>query len=255
MKTKIAIIGGSGLDDFEVFTQDLSNVATLYGAHASGLKQGVLNGVDCVFIPRHGQQHELPPHKINYRANIHRLKQLGVEAIMAINVVGGITEAMAPETLVVPDQIIDYTYGREQTFFDGIDYSDTFTAGKLVDHIDFSYPYSHRLRQQIINSLKHQQVRFVERAVYGCTQGPRLESGAEISRLKQDTCDIVGMTAMPEAALARELGIEYASLCLVVNWAAGVSQETLNIDDIMKTCSQGMTTIKQLLPSLCTSIA
>jgi len=255
MTSTIAIIGGSGLDDFEAFAPEPIKLATPYGQHASGVKQGLLNGVDCVFLPRHGQHHEQPPHKVNYRANIHLLKQLGVRSIIAINVVGGITEAMKPKALVIPDQIIDYSHTREQTFFDGLDYGDRFTQGTRVEHIDFTYPYSPHLREQLLKFFADEQIDAVTRGVYGCTQGPRLESAAEIQRLGQDGCDIVGMTAMPEAALARELGIDYVSLCLVVNWGAGIVEETLKIEDIMQTCAEGMVQIKGLLPNLCAHLA
>ena len=251
MTAKIAIIGGSGLDDFEAFESQTIVQATPYGEHASGVKQGCLNGVECVFLPRHGQQHEQAPHKVNYRANIHLLKQLGVHSIIAINVVGGITEKMAPKALVIPDQIIDYTHSREQTFFDGLSNNDPFIKDGRVEHIDFTYPYTPQLREQLIGFFVDNQIDTVNHGVYACTQGPRLESAAEIQRLKKDGCDIVGMTAMPEATLARELNIDYVSLCLVVNWGAGLTDEVLDIKDIMQTCAEGMSHIKQFLPALC----
>lgn len=255
MTTPIAIIGGSGLDDFDGFknTKTLS-VTTPYGDHASGAKQGELNGQHCVFLPRHGQSHELPPHKVNYRANIHLLKQYGVKSIVAVNVVGGISADMKPEALVLPKQIIDYSYGREHTFYDGHNYQDVFTKGKSVEHIDFSYPYSAHLRKKIEHFLELKSIPFVNYGVYGCTQGPRLETQAEIKRMQQDGCDVVGMTAMPEAALARELDMDYVSLCLVVNWAAGITEQVLEIKEIMQVCDRGMGTIKTLLPELIASL-
>jgi len=253
--TKLAIIGGSGLDNFEDFKQsEAVRLDTPYGYPASGIKQGLLNDVPCVFLPRHGQQHEWPPHKVNYRANIHLLKQLGVESIIAINVVGGITSSMSPKTLVIPDQIIDYTYGREHTLYDTGDYGDAFAGGKTFEHIEFSYPYSPGLRTQLIDFLQRHNIPFVGQGTYGCTQGPRLETQAEISRLHRDGCDIVGMTAMPEAALARELGIDYVSICVVVNWAAGITKDTLEMESIVQVCAESMETIKGLLPTLCVSI-
>lgn len=256
MTHKIAIIGGSGLDSFSGFENSTPvKISTPYGDHASGVKQGSLHRIDCVFMPRHGKEHELPPHKVNYRANIHALKQLGVESIIAINVVGGISHGMAPKTWVVPDQIIDYTYSREQTYFDGRAYDDIFTEDKIVDHIDFSYPYSILLRKNLISILRKQKDNIIEYGVYGCTQGPRLETAAEITRLKKDGCDIVGMTAMPEAALARELAMDYVSICLVVNWAAGISNDILELDAIMQICHQEMEKLQKLLPDLCSSLA
>lgn len=236
----LAIIGGSGLNQFpELEILDEKQVNTPYGDCSAPLTIAKLNNRRLVFLPRHGQAHKLPPHQINYRANIWALKQVGVTRVLAINAVGGINSEMGPGTFVVPHQIIDYTYGREQSF--------NLLCEGYVNHIDFTHPYSALMRQQLLSSLSAAGLSFVKQGVYACTQGPRLETGAEIIRLQRDGCDLVGMTAMPEAALARELGLEYVSLCLVVNWAAGVADDELSMEEILKTLAAGMADIKKTI--------
>jgi 5'-methylthioinosine phosphorylase len=181
----------------------------------------------------------VPPHRVNYRANIWALKQLGVAQIIAVNAVGGITADTPPLTLVLPDQIIDYSSGREHTFFDGDD--------GQVSHVDFSWPYSAQLRGILMQAGLQQGQPLLAAATYGSTNGPRLESAAEITRLRQDGCNVVGMTGMPEAVLARELEIGYACLALVVNWAAGVEDKAISMEDIMANVEQGMHQVKSLL--------
>ena len=236
----LAIIGGSGLSQFpelEIISEE--RIVTPYGECSAPLMIARLQRRQLVFLPRHGQGHKLPPHNINYRANLWALKEAGVTHILAVNAVGGIHPAMAPGTFVVPHQIIDYTYGREQSF--------NFVTEGYVNHIDFTQPYSQSMRQQLIASLLSANLPFQSQGVYACTQGPRLETAAEILRLQRDGSDLVGMTAMPEAALARELGLEYAALCLVVNWAAGLASEELSIDDIMTTLAAGMVDVKNTI--------
>lgn len=224
---KIAFIGGSGfqhLSGFELLSQQV--VETAYGQPSSPITLVSMGQSAVAFLPRHGEGHVLAPHKINYRANIQALKQLGVEDIVAVNAVGGIHPDMMPGSFVVPHQLIDYTYGREQTFFDGV--------GQPLKHIEFSQPYSHTIRQVLYEVCRRELSQSVfDFGVYGCTQGPRLETAAEIAKLKGDGCDIVGMTSMPEAALARELGINYATLCIVVNWCAGIGDEEILLASIM----------------------
>lgn len=178
------------------------------------------------FLPRHAKGHNVPPHKVNYRANLWALKTLGVKRIFAINAVGGIGQQCGPGVLVVPDQIIDYTYGREHTFAD--------TLEGVESHIDFTWPYDEPLRQVLLSAAKAQGENMLANGCYACTQGPRLETAAEIRRLARDGNTLVGMTAMPEAALARELGIQYASLCIVANWAAGLTEAPIAIPEMMK---------------------
>ena len=237
----LAIIGGSGLyslgEDF-----DLSETAardTPYGETSADILLGRWQGNRLAFLPRHGPRHRVPPHRINYRANIRALQQLGVDRVVAVNAVGGISQNMPPLTLVLPDQLIDYSSGREHSFFDGGD-------GE-VRHIDFSWPYSAELRGILLEVALDLAQPVQASATYGCTNGPRLETAAEIECMRRDGCDIVGMTGMPEAALARELEIEYASLALVVNWAAGIEPQPISMQQIMANMEQGIEQIKILL--------
>lgn len=236
-----AIIGGSGLyslgDEFELEAQVTRN--TIYGNTSSDILIGTWNSRPIAFLPRHGPGHRVPPHRINYRANIWALREQGVERIISINAVGGIADNMPPTTLVLPDQIIDYSSGREASFFDGED--------GVVKHVDFTWPYSHELRLLIAETARHTGIHLVNGATYACTNGPRLETAAEISRLCNDGCHIVGMTGMPEAVLARELEIEYASLALVVNWAAGIEDRPIAMEEILRNMEQGLQQLKPLL--------
>lgn len=249
--TLTAIIGGSGFDTFDTLVvNDAVFRETPYGPHSGPILSGRLGHTPCLFLPRHGAGHHLPPHKVNYRANLWLLKELGVKRIVAFNVVGGITPNMSPDTIVIPDQIIDYTYEREHTFYDGSQKQLLGEALQHVEHVDFSSPFTQSLRKKIIEFFQEADIDIVGRGVYGCTQGPRLETEAEIERLKRDGCDIVGMTAMPEAALAKELGIDYAAIVTVVNWSAGISKEPLSMIEIMNTVKKNMNKIKTLLPDL-----
>ncbi len=243
----IAIIGGTGLTEFEELEIIQRHVllSTDLGAPSSDIVEGMLNGTRLLFLARHGHPHAVAPHKINYRANLLALQQLGAEKIIAVNAVGGIHSNAIAGHISVPHQIIDYTQGRENTFFDG--------CYKPLDHIDFSHPYDEDLRQNLLAVLASQQLvnGFSDFGVYGATQGPRLESIAEIKRLENDGCDLVGMTGMPEAALARELNIPYASLCLVVNPAAGKSEDLITMDDIHLVIKSGMNEVKATIKNLC----
>ena len=240
----LAIIGGSGFyelaQDFEL--DETAAPETPYGATSAELLLGRWHGLPLVFLPRHGPAHRVPPHRINYRANIWALHQLGVTRIISINAVGGIANHLPPLTLVVPDQIIDYTSARESSFFDGDD-------GE-VRHIDFSWPYSADLRAVLLRAAQQTGQTLVASATYGCTNGPRLESIAEITRLGKDGCHIVGMTGMPEAALSRELQIEYASLALVVNWAAGIGAREISMEEILRNMGSGMSNVIAVLVEL-----
>lgn len=241
MSSKIAVIGGTGLysmmDEFEMTRQEIIN--TPYGEVSSPLVHGMLQGKEVVFLARHGFTHRLPPHRINYRANIWMLNNVGVDKIIAVNAVGSMNQECPPESLVLPHQIIDYSWGREHTF-----YADDLTR---VVHVDFTDPYSESLRKTLINAGENCALDLVKKAVYGCTQGPRLESAAEIRRLSRDGCDIVGMTGMPEAALAREISIEYASIAVIANWAAGLSGEEISMQQIEAALQNGMQQVKTLL--------
>lgn len=236
----LAIIGGTGLTQInELRITGRQQVTTPFGEPSADYVSGELQGLPLVFLARHGDPHRIPPHLINYRANIWGLKSLGVTKIIAVAAVGGITAEMAPANLAVPHQIIDYSYGREQTFF----------AADLdhVTHIDFTCPYSPELRQRLLSAAKTAGTPAADHGTYGCTQGPRLETSAEIMRLERDGCDLVGMTGMPEAALARELGIAYASLAVIANWAAGKTEGEISMADIELNVKTGMSKVLSLL--------
>ncbi|CAD5108824.1 S-methyl-5'-thioinosine phosphorylase [Zestomonas carbonaria] len=238
--TVYAIIGGTGLTQLEGLTITAAlNVDTPYGAPSAPLLRGEYAGREVLFLARHGHPHRIPPHQVNYRANLWALKHAGAEAILAVNAVGGINAAMGTGHLCVPDQIIDYTWGREHTFF----------AGELdhVTHVDFSYPYDAGLRELLIAALAEEGCAFSDFGVYACTQGPRLESVAEIVRLERDGADIVGMTGMPEAVLARELELPYACLSLVVNPAAGKSSGIITMAEIERALADGMGQVRAVL--------
>ncbi len=242
-ETMIAIIGGTGLTSAQSFAFEAQKeMSNEYGKPSAPVLLGEMAGKQVVFLARHGFEHQIPPHRVNYRANIQALHSLGVSHIVAVNAVGGISDKMSTGSLVVPDQIIDYTYGREQSFF-----SDD---GQPVVHIDFSWPFSGTLRENILIAARNLRLPIRNRAVYGCTQGPRLETAAEIQRLARDGCDIVGMTLMPEAALARELNIPYASVSFVANWAAGLTDAPLSMQEIEHQINQSMVDIKELLEEI-----
>jgi 5'-deoxy-5'-methylthioadenosine phosphorylase len=231
--THLAIIGGTGLTQLGGLTiSKRDTLATPYGAPSADFITGELYGKSVVFLARHGNPHRIPPHKINYCANIWGLKQLGVERIVAVAAVGGITTAMAPAHIAIPDQLIDYSYGRKHTFFEDDDFP--------VTHIDFTFPYHPKLRAKLIAAAQYAGVSISETATYGCTQGPRLETIAEIKRMEQDGCDLVGMTGMPEAGLAKELGIDYAAISVIANWAAGKSEGEITMSEIEHNLHLGM---------------
>lgn len=241
--SKIAIIGGTGMtsiNNLEIIGREV--VHTKFGEPSGPITRGKLAGHEVLFLARHGYGHTIPPHKINYRANIAALKDAGVEKIIAINAVGGITEQMLPEALVVPDQIIDYTWSRTNTFFE--------EGLEQVVHIDFTNPYCELLRQEIFKASSQCGINVVDQATYAATQGPRLETTAEIKRLETDGCDLVGMTGMPEASLARELDLCYASICVVANMAAGKGLAEITMEEIDKNLHKGMEDVRTLLEKL-----
>ena len=217
--TDTALIGGSGFEELAGFQAERrAVVATPWGAPSDALVFGRLGARRWVFLSRHGAHHAIPPHLVNYRANLWALRQAGVKRIVALAAVGGISAALRPGSVLIPHQIIDYTWGRAHTFFDHP--TSEGVAGGL-QHVEFSDPYSEAVRGEIIAAAKKAGVSVTVQGVYAATQGPRLETAVEINRLERDGADVVGMTAMPEAALARELGIEYAAIAMVVNPAAG----------------------------------
>ncbi|EIJ33303.1 S-methyl-5'-thioinosine phosphorylase [Thiothrix nivea] len=243
MSIEFAVIGGTGLTEIEgleVIHREV--VHTPYGEPSGPVTHGMIEGKRIAFLARHGYTHTIPPHRVNYRANLWALKSLGVEKVVAIAAVGGITPEMQPTRLAIPDQIIDYTYGRAHTFFeDGLTH---------VTHIDFSHPYCAEMRTALLAAGECANLDVVPRGTYAATQGPRLETAAEIARLERDGCDLVGMTAMPEASLARELGLCYASCAVVANWAAGKDSEEITMDEIRDNLITGMANVRALLRAL-----
>ncbi|GAB2657403.1 S-methyl-5'-thioinosine phosphorylase [Arenimonas aestuarii] len=223
----LAVIGGTGLYRLAALA-DVQAVEgdTPYGAPSGPVRVGRLAGRRVAFLARHGEGHSLPPHRVNYRANLWRLKDLGARRVLALNTVGGITDAYGPQVLGLPDQLIDYTWGRTSSFWDG--------EGGEVLHVDFGEPYSPSLRADVLAAANKAGVALVDGGCYGATQGPRLETRAEIARLRRDGCDLVGMTGMPEAGLARELGLDYACLAIVANWAAGCGDAAeITLDEVL----------------------
>lgn len=237
---KIAIIGGTGLTALEgIKVNETKELKTPYGNPSHALIHSVFGEKEIIFLPRHGDPHRIPPHKINYRANIYALKKSGVQSIIAVNAVGGVTSEMYPCRPIVPNQIIDYTYLRKHTYFE--------TDLKQVTHIDFTHPYCEKLRHHIIQAANNAKIDIQKHGTYGIAQGPRLETIAEVKRMEKDGCDIVGMTGMPEASLARELEIDYVCLSLVVNWGAGKSEEKITMKIIENNLKTGMSKIKTIL--------
>lgn len=239
----LAIIGGTGvdaLDGLEVLREH--RLQTPFGEPSRAIQEGRLGDTTLLFLQRHGSLGAIPPHQINYRANLWALKTLGAGGIVAINAVGGITASMRPGRLLIPDQIIDYTWGREHSFDDGRD-------GALM-HIDFTEPYERKLRMALLAAADRVGIPHEAAGVHGVTQGPRLETAAEIRRMARDGCDVVGMTGMPEAALARELDLPYACVCMVVNTAAGLGDIPLTIAMMRATLVQEAAVVRQLLSEL-----
>ncbi|MDK2124339.1 S-methyl-5'-thioinosine phosphorylase [Parachitinimonas caeni] len=219
----LAIIGGTGLTRLKnLQISHRQVIRTPYGEPSGALTFGSINDHHVVFLARHGYGHTIPPHEINYRANIWALAEQKVKRVVAVATVGGIRDDMPPGTIVLPDQLIDYTWGRKHTFFDGGD--------KPVTHIDFTEPYCPQLRARILKAAKATKQKVIDGGVYAATQGPRLETAAEINRIADDGGHLVGMTGMPEASLARELGISYAPISVVANWAAGRGDSKHRID-------------------------
>lgn len=242
----LAVIGGTGLyklaalENVESFERD-----TPYGAASGPVRIGGFAGHRIAFLARHGEGHSIPPHRINYRANLWLLKEAGARRVVAVNAVGGITERWGPRVLGVPDQLIDYTWGRISTLCE--------EPGSEVLHVDFGDPYTPALRRQVIAAAAQAGVALVDGGCYGATQGPRLETRAEIARMRRDGCDLVGMTGMPEAGLARELGLEYACLAIVANWAAGagpVVGEVITLQDVLDNVAVAMGGVPELLRRL-----
>jgi 5'-methylthioinosine phosphorylase len=236
----IAIIAGTGLSALEgLEITRRESVETPYGDPSAALTHGVLCGREVAFLARHGDRHTIPPHRVNYRANLWALRHAAVERVIAVAAVGGIRGDMTPGSLAFPDQIIDYTWSRAHTLYDG--------DPSRVAHIDFTEPYCAELRAVLIRCAKQARLDAIGSGTYGATQGPRLETAAEIARMKNDGCDMVGMTGMPEASLARELDLCYATCAVIANRAAGLSAGPITMDIVEANLRAGMAKLRRLL--------
>ena len=240
-----AVIGGSGLSrlaNIEVVSRKVCR--TPYGEPSGPLTFGRIQGRDVLFLARHGYGHSIAPHEVNYRANIWALKEEGAQRIVSVASVGGIRADLSPGVLVLPDQLIDYTWGRRSSYFEG--------PGAPVTHVDFTQPYSTALAARILAAAAARGERMVKGAVYATTQGPRLETAAEIARIERDGADIVGMTGMPEAVLARELDVEYAAIGVIANFAAGKgdSKESIALDAIEAVLREAMERVHRIIERL-----
>ncbi|HEX6928188.1 MAG TPA: S-methyl-5'-thioinosine phosphorylase [Gammaproteobacteria bacterium] len=244
--SEIAIIGGTGLanlPELEITGREV--IYTPYGEPSGPVLHGRLGGCDITFLARHGYGHTIPPHKVNYRANLWALKSIGVKRIVSVAAVGGIRSDMAPGKIAFPEQIIDYTYDRFHTFFE--------TELEHVTHIDFTEPYCPECRGILVNAARAVKLDAVESGTYGAMQGPRLETAAEINRLERDGCDMVGMTGMPETALARELELSYATIAVIANWAAGRGELAIHAD-IERNLRTAMSKVTVLLAAALSSL-
>ncbi|MBN2653897.1 MAG: S-methyl-5'-thioadenosine phosphorylase [Nitrospirae bacterium] len=235
----IGLISGSGLyeiDGLKVCGE--KPVETQFGAPSAPYRLGEIESIPVTFLPRHGFPHSIPPHKVNYRANIQGFKLLGIDRIIAVTAVGSINPDIKPGSIIIPDQIIDFTYGsRESTFYD---------SGKVV-HVDFTEPYCREMRSSIISAAHKTDINVYERGSYICVNGPRLETAAEIEFFRRSGADIVGMTAMPEAVLSRELEICYCGICIATNFAAGITNERLTTSEVIETMNASTERLKTLL--------
>ena len=246
MTIELAVIGGTGVYALgELAGVESHQPVTPYGAPSGPVRVGMYAGKRVAFLARHGEGHSLPPHRINYRANLAALKAVGAQRVLALNTVGGIGERYGPRVLACPEQLIDYTWGRVSTLCED--------PGTEVLHVDFGDPYTPSLRRDVIDAAQRVGVAVVDGGCYGATQGPRLETKAEIARLRRDGCDLVGMTGMPEAGLARELGLDYACLAIVANWAAGAGpdpDEVITLQDVLDNVAAAMDDAARVLRAM-----
>lgn len=242
----LAIIGGSGLTSLGNMEVTRRRVArTPYGEPSGALTLGHIGKCDVIFLARHGYGHTIAPHEVNYRANLWALKEAGASEVVSVASVGAIRDSISPGALLIPHQVIDYTWGRHSTFFEG--------RGVPVNHIDFTEPYSRSVRAKLLEAARACGERVLDGGVYAATQGPRLESAAEINRLERDGADVVGMTGMPEAALAREISLEYATVAVVANFAAGRgdSQRAVPLEKIGAVLEEAMGRVRRVIEKLC----
>jgi 5'-methylthioadenosine phosphorylase len=237
----LAIIGGTGLTRLSTLAVAHREVVrTPYGDPSAAMLFGEIAGRPAMFLARHGHGHTIPPHRVNYRANLWALRARGATAVLGVASVGAIRGAL-PGALVLPHQLIDYTQGRESTFYDGGEHK--------VVHIDFTHPYSPALRQKCGAAARSAGIALTDGGVYAAVSGPRLETAAEIDRLERDGATLVGMTGMPEAALARELDLPYACIAVVVNHAAGRGDSSgqISMEGIAGVLESAMDKVRSLL--------
>ena len=238
----LAIIGGRGLSQLANLKITHRQVMrTPYGEPSGAFLFGTLDHHEVIFLARHGYGHTIPPHLVNYRANLWALREQGVTEVVSVATVGGIRADLQPGVIVMPDQIIDYTHGRDSTFYEVRD--------KAYSNADFTLPYSSELRERILSSAVTAGQEFVDGGVYAATQGPRLDSIAEINRYERDGADMVGMTGMPETALAKELELQYATIAVVANHAAGRGDNThrINMESVNATAEAAMERVRKVL--------
>lgn len=236
-----ALIGGTGLSELPGLEITRSHaVETPYGQPSGPIEEGHWNERPLLFLHRHGGRGKpIPPHLVNYRANLWALRELGATQVLGVNAVGGIGDAQRPGCLVIPDQLIDYTWGRDHSFDDG--------GSGVLQHVDFTEPYDQGLRQRLLAAAVQAEVPCRDGGVLGVVQGPRLETAAEVRRFAHDGCDLLGMTGMPEASLARELDIPYAAICMVVNAAAGLGEGAITLEDIRRVLAGEVKLLSRLL--------
>mgnify|MGYP001811765379 FL=1 len=237
----LALVGGTGLTELEDHA-DALDLDTPYGLPSAPIRVMDTAPLRLLFLPRNGSPHRFPPHLLNYRDNLWALKEAGAGQVLALSAVGGITDAYGPRSLAAPDQLIDYSWGREHSYSD--------SEHVPLVHVDFTNPYEGPLRRALLHSADRIGLELVDGGCIGVFQGPRLESAAEIEKARRDGCDMAGMTSLPEAGLARELGLDYAGIAVVSNWGAGVGDDLISEDDIAETLREPMSRVRALLKAL-----
>jgi 5'-methylthioinosine phosphorylase len=237
----LALVGGTGLTELQEPSETL-DIETPYGPTSAPISIVANAPLRLLFLPRHGNPHRFPPHRVNYRANLWALRAAGADHVLAVYAVGGLHDPYAPAVLAAPDQLIDYSWGRAHTYSD--------SGEEPLVHVDFTLPFDGALRRALLAAARDCAMELVDGGCIGVFQGPRLESAAEIERARRDGCDMAGMTALPEAGLARELGLDYAGLAVVSNWGAGVSDDLLSEEDIAQTLREPMTRVRRMIAAL-----
>ena len=239
-QARTAVIGGTAMNEWPGFeAAGVRDVDTPWGAPSAPLQSGRFADTPVIFLARHGPGHHIPPHRINFRANMHALAEAGVTRVIAVAAVGSMLDAFPPGHIALPDDVVDYTWGRSHSFSD--------SADAPLQHIDFTVPFD-PLRGRLIALAGAEEGRH-DGSVLAVTQGPRLETAAEVRRLVKDGCGMVGMTTMPEAALARELGLEYAVVTVCVNWAAGMGSGDIH-GEIAEHAARGMARLRDHLSAV-----